>query len=475
MKAKPLKEEEACLGFSWATAATRSFRSLSNIKLIPKHTMTHPYYVGLDVHKETISIAYALGGSREDSTYHGQCSGSVDAAVKALKKLAEKLRVEFTSLKVCYEAGPTGFVLARRLIKLGIDCVLMCPSHTERKPGEKIKTDKLDACKITRLFRNGDITQVRIPPAMDEAVRDVCRARTDASDDLIRAKQRLSGFLLRGGFNYTGKSKWTAAHMRYLRELTMPSPPQRIVLEEYIAAIDSCEQRVERLVDKLKQILETWEWKPIVLALMACKGFQEVAAMTLISELGDLRRFTHPSKLMAFLGLVPSEASSGGKKRQGSITKCGNSHSRWMLVECAQHFRKCPRISSALTTRQQGQSDEVKALSWRMQNRLYNRYVKLKARGKTETKIIVAIARELSAFLWELQNKLHLPMPGLAPTPAAATDPGARHGAAAPNPAELRQLDPTSLPLNPQGDFSPPVPQGSGGKRSKKKTLSTKL
>ena len=170
----------------------------------------------------------------------------------------------------------------------------------------------------------------------------------------------------------------------------------------------------------MKQLLETWEWKPVVLALMACKGFQEVAAMTLISELGDLRRFDHPRKLMAFLGLVPSEASSGGKKRQGSITKCGNSHSRWMLVECAQHFRKAPRISPALTTRQEGQSEEVKALSWRMQNRLYNRYVKLKARGKTETKIIVAIARELSGFIWELQTKLKLPIPGPTPSQGAA-------------------------------------------------------
>jgi transposase len=254
---------------------------------------------------------------------------------------------------------------------------------------------------------------------LDEAVRDVCRARTDATDDFIRAKQRLNAFLFRNGFNYTGKSKWIIAHMRYLRELAMPSDPQRIVLEESIQFIEGCKQRLDRLVAKMKQLLENWEWKPVVLALMACKGFQDVAAMTLISKLGDLRRFNHPCKLMAFLGLVPLEASSGGKKRQGSITKCGNSHSRWMLVECAQHFRKPPRISSALTTRQEGQSEEVKALAWRMQNRLYNRYVKLKARGKTENKIIVAMARELSAFIWELQTQLNLPIPG--PDPAAGT------------------------------------------------------
>ena len=217
--------------------------------------MTITYYVGLDVHKETISIAYALAGSRENPNYHGQCSGSIASVTNALKKLADELKVEFQALKVCYEAGPTCFVIARHLIKKSLDCVLMSPSKTERKPGDKIKTDKRDACDIARLFRNGDITQVRIPPVLDEAVCDVCRARTDATDDLIRAKQRLNAFLLRNGYHYTGKSKWTIAHMRYLRELVM----------------------------------------------------------TLISELETLRRFDHPRKLMAFLGLVPSEASSGGK------------------------------------------------------------------------------------------------------------------------------------------------------------------
>ena len=373
--------------------------------------MNKNYYIGLDVHKETIAIAHACGANRENAIYHGQCGGSVPVAEKALRKLAEELGVEFRDLKVCYEAGPTGFVLARRLIRLGLDCVLMSPSKTERKPNEKIKTDKRDACKIAKLFRNGDITVVRIPPALDEAVRDVCRARTDATDDLSRAKQRLSAFLLRNGFNYTGRSKWSAAHMRYLRELVMPHDAHKIVLEEYMQAIDTGIERVARLVDKMKQLLSGWEWEPVVRALMACKGFQEVAAMTIISELGDLRRFTHPRALMAFLGLVPGEESSGSKRRQGSITKCGNSHCRWMLVECAQHFRKAPKVGSALTTRQVGQGKAVKELSWRMQNRLHKRYVKLKARGINENKTIVAIARELSAFIWELQVKLNLPIP----------------------------------------------------------------
>ena len=199
--------------------------------------------------------------------------------------------------------------------------------------------------------------------------------------------------------------------MRYLRELTMPTDAQKIVLEAYIQAIDLCESRVTQLKEKLIELLQDWEWKPVVDALMGCKGFQEVAATTIVSELGDLRRFENPRKLMSFVGLVPSEHSSGGTRRQGGITKCGNSHARWMLIECAQHFRKSPKLGASLTTRQIGLSSEVKELSWRMQHRLNKRYVKLKMRGKNENKCIVAVARELVAFIWELQNKCNLTTP----------------------------------------------------------------
>jgi transposase len=373
--------------------------------------MNKTYYIGLDVHKDTIAIAHTFSGSRSEAVYYGECTGSNLAAERVLRKLAKQFGVRLQDLKVCYEAGPTGFVLARRLIQLGVDCTVMAPSKTERKPNEKIKTDKRDAKLIAKAFRNGDITPVRVPPALDEAVRDVCRARTDASDDLARAKQRLNSFLLRTGFSYSGKTKWTPAHMRYLRDLTLPNDAHKVVLEEYMQAIDTCIDRVARLTDKLKQLLPGWEWEPVVRALMACKGFQEVAAMTVVSELGDLRRFKHPRKLMAFLGLVPGEHSSGSKRRQGGITKCGNAHVRWMLVECAQHFRRAPKISGALTTRQIGQSKEVKALSWRMQNRLSKRYRTLRARGIRDAKCVVAVARELAAFIWELQNKCELPIP----------------------------------------------------------------
>ena len=373
--------------------------------------MSTLYYVGLDVHKDSVSIAYSSERSRKTPTYYGQCGGSNLAVERALRSLAKKLHRSPQDLKVSYEAGPTGFVLARRLLQLGIDCVVMSPSKTERKAHEKVKTDKKDAQKVAKDFRNGDFTEVRVPPALDEAVRDLCRARTDAVDDLARSKQRLNSFLLRIGFNYSGKTKWTSAHMRYLRHLTVPHDVHKIVLEDYIQAIDSCMERVALLRDKMKDVLESWEWKPVVKALMACRGFQEVAAMTLISELGDLRRFKHPRQLMAFLGLVPDEESTGTRRRLGSITKCGNSHARWMLVECAQHFRRAPKVNAPLSKRQEGQSRKIKAFSWRMQTRLHNRYASLRARGKLEQKIIVAIARELSAFLWELQNRLGLSIP----------------------------------------------------------------
>jgi len=194
--------------------------------------MKQKYYIGLDVHKESIAIAYTWARSRSAPTYHGQCGGSNLSAERALRALAKKLGVPFKALNVCYEAGPSGFVLARRLRQLGVNCVVMSPSKTERKPNERIKTDKRDASNIAKRFRNGDIVEVRVPPALDEAVRDVCRARTDATDDLCRAKQRLNSFLLRNGIRYSGKSRWTPAHMRYLRELVLPDEAQKIVLEE---------------------------------------------------------------------------------------------------------------------------------------------------------------------------------------------------------------------------------------------------
>ena len=372
--------------------------------------MNKTYYIGLDVHSEKTAIAHALEGSREEATYYGKCGGSVPNTEVTLRRLARKLGVEFKDLKVCYEAGPTGFVLARRLIHLGLECVVIAPTKTERKPGEKVRTDRRDAKKLAKLFRNGDLTPVYIPPASDEAVRDVCRARTDAVDDLCRTKFRLKAFLLRNGYRPQG-ANWSQKYMRYLRELVLADPNQKIVLEEYLQAIDTGIERVARLEAKMFELLEEWEWKPVVKALMGFKGFQEVAAMITISELGDLTRFKHPRQLMGFLGLVPSEDTTGTRRRQGAITKCGNSHARWLLIESAQAYRSSPKVSAALSKRQEGQSGALKALSWRAQNRLSGRYRRLKLRGKRENKVIVAVARELCAFIWELHQLMRDALP----------------------------------------------------------------
>jgi transposase len=227
-------------------------------------------------------------------------------------------------------------------------------------------------------------------------------------------------FLLRNGYNYGGRSNWTTAHMNYLRHLTLPDANQKIVLEEYIQAIDAAEERVARLEEKMDDLLKDWEWKPIAHALMAFKGFKKVAVMITLSELGDLTRFPHPRQLMGYLGLVPSEESSGSRRRQGAITKCGNSHARWLLIESAQAYRHPAQISAQLSQRQEGQSRAVKELSWKAQNRLHNRYLRLKARGKHENKVKVAVARELCAFVWELHRLLRDQLPASAQDPSAS-------------------------------------------------------
>ena len=359
-------------------------------------------YIGLDVHKTTISLAVSFGLG-EAITY-GQCSSDIRRFLRTLRGLLKKYEMEKKDVRICYEAGPTGFVLARHLLRLDFDVIVVAPSLIPVKSGDRVKTDKRDAKKLARLFRAGELTAVHIPDQADEVIRDLCRARTDAVDAQTRAKQRLSSFLLRNGHHYTGKSSWTDAHLRYLRELVLNDPIQKLILEEYLQTVDAGIKRVEGLEDHMRVRLQGWCRRSFTEALQGFRGFQMVAAMVIASELGDLRRFDHPRKLMAYLGLVPSEESSGDKRHQGAITKCGNSHVRWMLVEVAHHYRMNPKVSKELTCRQEGLSRPIKALSWKTQKRLSKRYLKLKMRRLHENKIKVAIARELAAFIWELAH-----------------------------------------------------------------------
>lgn len=360
-------------------------------------------YIGIDAHKESNTLACAFAGNEPPQLY-GKVSSDLNRFLDALRRIQKKHALEKQEIALCYEAGPTGFVLARRLIKLGYDCIVVAPSKIPSKSGDRVKTDRRDALKLARLLRAGELSGIHIPSEDDEVVRDVCRGRTDAVNAMARTKKQLLSFLLRNGYRYTGKAHWTEAHMRYLRELVLSDPAQKIILEEYLQRIDFAAKQVERIEAQMEQLLRTWSRKPMVEALMGFRGFQRTAAMVVVAEIGDFKRFKHPKQLMAYLGVVPSEDSSGGKRRQGSITKCGNSHARWMLVESAEHYRKPPKISKALSVRQVGLSREVRAISWHAQNRLNKRWCKLIFRGMHPNKIRVAIARELSTYLWDLAH-----------------------------------------------------------------------
>ena len=375
-------------------------------------------YLGLDVHAENIAVAIAEAGRDGEVRNYGEIPNTFHSVDKLLRKLGHPDK----ELRVCYEAGPCGFVLARFLKKKGIACDVVAPSLTPKGSGDKIKTDRRDARMLARLHRAGELTAVHVPDERDEAIRDLCRARTDAVQDQRSGRNQLKAFLLRNGYRYGEKTSWSAGHMRYLRELILPHPAMKIVLEEYLQCIDAAAERIERLEVHMKALLEDWHLAPVVKALMGFRGYQTVAAMITVSEIGDIHRFPHPRQLMAYLGLVPSESSSGGSRAQGTITKCGNGHLRWIFNECAQHYRLPPKVSQELTTRQEAipkaHRRQVKEISWRCQNRLHERGRKLAARGKTRQKAQIAMARELSAFVWEVMRAV---MPKADGTQAAST------------------------------------------------------
>ena len=370
-------------------------------------------YLGLDVDKEWIVIAVAQWG-RNGAV---QDLGAISNDLHALEKLLGRLRNRYgpeVMIRACYEAGPCGFGIARRLHQLGVECAVVAPSLTPTRAGDRLKTDKRDARKLARLLRASELTAIYIPESTDEAMRDLCRARSDAVDDRRRSRHRLKAFLLRHGYRYQGKSAWSAAHERYLRELVLPHPAMKVILEEYLISVQLASERIARCEAAMSDLLGKWRLAPAVRALMAMKGFQTVAAMIVVSELGALDRFTHPRQVMAYLGLVPSEKSSSDRRRQGAITKCGNAHARWLLVECAQHYATPPKVSKELSRRQQNQSRQMRALSWKAQNRLHQRYRRLMARRLQRNKVIVALARELCGFIWELlrsQECYHAPAP----------------------------------------------------------------
>jgi transposase len=366
-----------------------------------KHITLH---LGLDVHKDSITIAIAEPAPKGEIRLFGSITNDVDRLEKALRRILKAH--PGAHLEVAYEAGPCGFVIARRLKQLHIPCLVAAPSLIPKQPGSPFKTDKRDARAIARLLRAGELTAVYVPEATDEAIRDLCRARTDAVDDQRRCRHRLKAFLLRHGYRYQGKANWSQPHMRYLRELVLPHPAMKAILEEYLQGIDAAHNRVQRIEASMLALLATWRLKPAVEALMAFRGFQLVAAMITVSELGDIHRFAHPRQLMTYLGLVPTESSSGPRQRMGAISRCGNGHQRWLLTECAEHYLAPPKVSKELSRRQEGQPQSVRDLSWKAQTRLHLRFIKLLGRRLQRNKAKVAIARELCGFIWALLRTL---------------------------------------------------------------------
>jgi transposase len=354
-------------------------------------------YVGLYVHKDTIAIALAEPGIRGEVREYGKIANTPAALGTLVAKLARRGR----ALRFCYEAGPCGYGIQRQLTTAGHDCVVVAPSLIPRKPGERIKTDRRDANNLAKLHRAGELTAVWIPDPAHEAIRDLVRARQAAVRTVRQARQQLSGFLLRHGHHYN-RPAWTLMHRRWLAGLRFEHAVHHIVLEDAIAAVEAATARRDRLEAQIEAALADWSLAPVVRALQALRGMALVAAATLVAELGDITRFDNPRQLMAYLGLVPSEHSSGRTRRQGGITKAGNGAARRMLIEAAWSYRFPARISREQLLRQEALAKPIRDTAWKAQVRLCRRYRKLAQAGKPPTVVTAAIARELSGFVWAI-------------------------------------------------------------------------
>ncbi len=366
-----------------------------------KHFIT---VVGMDVHKDSIEIVIAETTGTEEVRHYGKINGDMASLDKAVRKLKSTSR----ELHFVYEAGPCGYEIYRHLSSQGFTCVVVAPSKTPRRSGDRVKNDHRDAQTLARLYRAGELTPVYVPRPDDEAMRDLTRAREDAVKALRTARQHLGAFLLRYGHRYPGKTSWTPAHMRWLSDVTMPHPAQQITLQEYIHTVNEGTLRVGRLVDQSLKLLPQWSLAPVVEALQALRGVAPTVAITTVSEIGDITRFENPRQFMAYLGLVPSEHSSGQSVKRGSITKTGNGHVRRVLVEAAQAYSYPARISRFLLKRQQGLPQPIREIAWKAQVRLCGRFRRLMAQGKMKNKVVTAIARELSGFIWAIAREVQL-------------------------------------------------------------------
>jgi transposase len=355
-------------------------------------------FVGLDVHKDSIEVAMLAPGRAAPLQW------SMRNDAKAAGRLVRKLRKEGTGeILCCYEAGPCGYGFQRELAKLSMKCLVVAPSLIPIKPGQRIKTDRRDACKLAGFLRAGELTEVAPPTPEQEALRDLCRAREDAKQDLMRCRHRLSKMLVRRSLRYAaGKRSWTHAHRQWLRSLRWEYSSEQAVFDDYLRAIEQIEERIKGLDEKLEAAATCEPYAQSVARLRCFRGIDTVAAVTIVAELHGFERFESPRKLMAYLGLVPSEHSSGAKSQRGAITKAGNSHVRRMLVEVSWHYRHKPSEGFKLRRRRQGQPSWVISVADKAQARLHRRYWKMLARGKAPSVATTAVARELIGFVWDV-------------------------------------------------------------------------
>jgi transposase len=361
-------------------------------------------FVGLDVHAESIAVAVAESG-RDGEV---RSLGVIPNRLESVRKLIQKLGGP-NGLLVCYEAGPTGFALYWQLTKLGVECAVIAPSLIPTKAGDRVKTDRRDAVKLARCYRAGDLTSVWVPDLAHEALRDLVRAREAAKKDEVRARHRLSKFLLRLGVRPPAETKaWGSIHMQWLRTLKFEHVAQQSTMTDYLGELDHQVERILRLEEALDAAVEQAPAvvREVIESLQALRGVAKLSATAIAIEIGSFTRFDSAKKLMSYVGATPSEHSSGGIRRQGAITKTGNSHVRRVLYEMAWAYRHSPRLGKALKQRQRGLPTEIVEIGWKAQHRLHRRYVALGTRGKPPCKVITAIGRELLGFIWAIATRV---------------------------------------------------------------------
>jgi transposase len=361
--------------------------------------MRNVRFVGLDVHAQTIAVAVAETGGEVRSL------GVIPNRAESINKLIRKLGKP-EQLRVCYEAGPTGYVLYWQLTKLGVRCEVVAPTLIPVKPGDRVKTDRRDAEKLARCYRAGDLTAVWVPDAAHEALRDLVRAREAAKSDQLRARNRLGKFLLRQGRRAAeGTKAWTGQYLKWIKEqVHFEQPAQEATLLDYLHEVEHAGERIQRLEKSIDTAIETvpQKMRAVIQGLQSLRGIAKVSAVSIVAELGEISRFAKPVQLMGYSGAVSREHTSGERVQRGSISKAGNAHLRRIVVEAAWSYRHRPNIGAALAARQKDNSEEVKEIAWKAQHRLHTRYSKLLAKGKTKQKVVTAVGRELLGFIWAI-------------------------------------------------------------------------